>query len=211
MLSVLSRLQNDHRRMRNVLNALKNAAEELTLPVTEHELDALYCLVSYMADYPDQVHHPLEDRVCALLVDQSGDTNVLPINVLSIDVQQALKEQHTHLAECTQSLLKRLTDLDTPGQLDFLRRDLQHYLDLQLQHMTFEEQHVFPLIGDVVDGHDLDELTTAVDPLFDQLDRRFHSIYKYLEVDPMETAQVQLAEPLYRYLGATGLSLTPMD
>lgn len=201
MSKTVSRLKTDHRRMRNVLSALEAKVEELGHTVSDADADHLFCLIDYLAEYPDKIHHPLEDRVMLQLVQADHEQRE------RIDM---LAGQHVDLKNRTRDLLTDVNALDSADALKAFKRDVLSYIELQREHMRFEEEKIFSLAQKILSSaswqHLDEEGATTEDPLFDKLERRYGAIYKYLTVDPLETAQHSLAEPLYKFLGATGLA-----
>ena len=197
---VISRLKTDHRRMRNVLGALQKKLNQLSTTISERDSDHLFCLISYMSVYPDKVHHPLEDRLFNLLAHAQLDTEQAA-NI------ESLSYQHTQLLTLTEQFLSNLDELDSDFELESFRNDLTNYINLQMEHMTFEENKIFPMALALFAQGSLLELDPTIskseDPLFEKLEQSYAAIYQFLDVDNEEKAQGKLALPLYRYLGAT--------
>ena len=200
MSQTIARLKTDHRRMRNVLGALEALVQTIDIPVDIDVADELYCLVTYLSEYPDEIHHPLEDAVFTHLGDAFAQEHSAIISELRL--------QHKNLVSRTQQILEGIDEASSTGLWEELRHEILEYVSLQRMHMDMEEQGIFPLAYKILvqdSFADLDILHGQTsDPLFDKVERKYASIYKYLELDPNETALVELGQPLYKFLSAAG-------
>jgi len=201
MSNTVERLKSDHRRMRNVLNALENKANELDADASTELQDELYCMVGYLAEYPDAVHHPLEDRIFTQLRRRLGSSEDERIDDLA--------HQHKQLLASTQSILRAINELSSEASYIALRQQILDYIARQREHMSLEERGVFVLAERLLNEaafKDLDSLSgQASDPLFDKVEKKFAALYKYLELDPQDEALVGLGQPLYKFLKAAGV------
>ncbi len=202
MSRTLDRLRVDHRRLRNVLGALITKGEELQAQGASGNTDHLYCLIDYVMAYPDKVHHPLEEQVFDELVK-------IPLNPEQLEIVQQIRSQHHDLLVATEDLMEQVDALTGTADVDLFIAQLRQYVERQLKHMKFEEQSVFPLAAECIPSEVWEALDqrfgTTTDPLFDEADRTYAAIYRYLVVDPEETEPARSAEPLLRYLSATGV------
>ena len=57
---LLDRLNLDHRRLSQVLDVIDAAAKQIETAAHGEALDHLEAALRYVAEYPDEVHHPLE-------------------------------------------------------------------------------------------------------------------------------------------------------
>ncbi|MGI9323621.1 MAG: hemerythrin domain-containing protein [Pseudomonadales bacterium] len=202
MSKTLDRLRVDHRRLRNVLGALTSKGEELQAQGASNNTDHLYCLIDYVMAYPDKVHHPLEEQVFDELVKA-------PLSPEQLEIVHHIRSQHHDLFLATEDLMTQIDALANTAEVDPFVRQLRQYVELQLKHMQFEEQSVFPMAAECIASEVWEALDQrfgeTTDPLFDEADRSYAAIYPYLVVDPEETEPTRSAEPLLRYLSATGV------
>jgi hemerythrin-like domain-containing protein len=170
----MERLNLDHKRMGYVLRAIEEFCDKDEAGFSTTSLDQLYCLVDYVAEYPDRIHHPLEDQVFARIL--SKRTKQENKNLVT-----ANQNQHQELAAQTTQLLAMLPDkkIAHAKLLDALR----HYVKRQRQHMQHEHDAVFPLAQDILSAKDWaaieDEFDASADPLYDLEEDRFESIFHY--------------------------------
>ena len=136
--SIAERLRTDHYHLHRILIILDHLAE-CSPRLTGSQRDVLVAAVDYLAEYPDCVHHPLEDRVFARLLDAQ----------LSAQERQRVNTnaaKHIELTAATMQLQRDLRSL-SGGESEArqtLGRDLNEYIEAQRRHMTFEEQFIFP-------------------------------------------------------------------
>jgi len=174
---ILNRLHTDHQRIEKVLQTIESFATDTRDPSFDEDIDKLFCLVEYVAEYPDQIHHPFEDEVFALLLQQdlTGQQRT--------DVDNNIT-QHAQLKEYTDTLMNNLLVPAAKQDKPALRQSLSAFVELQREHMGFEENTVFPLAKQKLteaQWQSLDETYAAgTDPLFDANEERFEAIFNYV-------------------------------
>ena len=136
---VLQLLLEDHKTLGEVIEALEMRIPQISKRDPD-TLDLLANLIDYIAEYPDQVHHPREDRIIERLIDKG----LTPSERIIVELTVA---QHAELGGLTarmevdiDALLSRQRDAGV--QLD---RDAKIYLAMQKEHMRREEQQLFPM------------------------------------------------------------------
>jgi len=152
--------------------------------------------------YPDEVHHPSEDLVFDELLK-------LDLTKDQLEKVTQNRSQHSALKSATTELMDLVeTSVDNVDVERFLQR-LEEYVEVQHQHMKFEEQEIFPLGLEYIQPATWEKLDEhfgeTKDPLFDEADRRYAALFRYLVPGEQQTAR--MAEPLMRYLTATGTTL----
>ena len=174
---ILNRLHTDHQRIAKVLHAIEELAADTREHALDEDVDKLICLVEYVAEYPDQIHHPFEDEVFALLLQQ----DLTAQERTDVDNNVA---QHTQLKERTDALMNNLLVPASKQDAPALRQTLAEFIKLQREHIAFEESAVFPLAQlklDKAQWQALDESYVAgTDPLFDANEERFEAIFNYV-------------------------------
>jgi hemerythrin-like domain-containing protein len=162
MATIIDRLGRDHRNMRAVLELLEEGfgAHAWGEPT---DLDLLGLIADYMLDYPDGIHHPLEELLFARLVERD------PAAATALG---ALMEEHGRLARLNQRLAAAIDALRHDAELprDRLAELVQQVLSGNRRHMEAEERTFFPrLLARLADA-DWAELEAragdADDPVF---------------------------------------------
>lgn len=176
--SVVDRLLIDHKRLSQILAIIEELAERLD-ELRDNERHVLISGIDYISEYPDAVHHPLEDRLFRHLLET-------PLSDRERDQVVKNEAAHAELSRATSQVLEDLDNLHTSsaGRTSALKSSLSEYLDLQRRHMQFEEKHVFPLADKHLPKEALRELGTAQeqpsDPLFDERRDRFDDLYYFV-------------------------------
>ena len=202
MSKTIDRLRTDHQRLRAVLETISEVCNGLRSDDFESHSDHLFCLVDYLLGYPDQVHHPTEDLVfdellkLELTKDQRGK------------VKQN-RSQHDALKSATTELMDQVETPVADVDVERFLQQLEEYVAVQQKHMNFEEQEIFPLALEYIQPANWEKLDENFgetnDPLFDEADRRYAALFRF--VVPGEEQTTRMAEPLMRYLMATGTTL----
>lgn len=135
----LQLLLEDHKTLGEVIEAL-----EMRLPqISKRDpdtLDLLANLIDYIAEYPDRVHHPREDRIIERLIDKGLTPSERMIVELTIAQHAELGATTARMEVDIDALLSRQSDAGV--QLD---QDAKTYLAMQKEHMRREEQQLFPM------------------------------------------------------------------
>lgn len=176
-LQVMSRLEDDHLHIARVLEAL-----EAVLSAPEDEdvnWEIVADIISYLQDYPDTVHHPVEDQ----LFDRVLDKGLTPAERELVHTNLA---QHAEIISATTRLANDvgqiLNDIIVP--IDQLHSHFKHYLELQRVHMRNEINHLFPLAERQLAEQDWQQIATQIaahaDPMFDSNTSKFASLYEFI-------------------------------
>ena len=116
------------------------------------------------AEYPDAIHHPLEDRIFDLVRARCGDAPEI------VSVLDATASAHVALTSATEKL-RAVLDPAASEMSEPLAEAIRGYVALQREHMRFEEEQLFPIAADYLHRIPLAELEAALgfseDPLFD--------------------------------------------
>jgi len=173
----MQRLDGDHARMAEVLDALEQA-----LQVDDDEgvnWDLVADIISYLQEYPDAVHHPLEDQ----LFDRVLDKGLTPAERELVHFNLA---QHAEIIGATQRLADDigsiLSDIVVP--FDQVQEHFKRYLELQRIHMRNEIHHLFPLAERLLAEEDWQEVAAQAaahaDPMYDLHQEKFTGLYEYI-------------------------------
>lgn len=164
MKPILDKLHEDHI---NFIKLLTFLEEQLRLLVDckTSDLEATHDAIKYMKEYPDYVHHPLEDVVFKYFLENYSDAH---------DELVGLLQEHEDMPMLTDKILEMLEGAlsDIPQDRVELCENIRKYIDLQKEHMNREEANVYPIINSTLDDNDWkkmdSELVSIEDPIFGQ-------------------------------------------
>jgi hemerythrin-like domain-containing protein len=175
MVLIIDQLGRDHRNLRLILDIIEeemNAYKDARVP----DFDLLRMIAEYTLDYPDLVHHPMEDLVFERLVVRDPDAK---------SVVGHLVREHQQLSELTRRFAAAISDaandVELPREwLDSLARE---YLLANRMHMETEEKHFFPRALAMLTSEDWAEIALSVastdDPVFGKtVARTYVSLYE---------------------------------
>ncbi len=162
MKPIIDKLHNDHINFIKLLEFLENQLLQLKeyKPI---DLDSMLDAIRYMKEYPDLVHHPLENVIFNYFLEHHDE------------VQSELKtllHEHDELPGLTDKLLEMLQCAlaGEPQKREELYQYLKEYITVQKEHMNSEESLVYPTISSVLKKNDWrninSELALVEDPLF---------------------------------------------
>ena len=118
-----------------------------------------------MKDYSDVIHHPLENIVFNYFLEY--------YDVNHDDIAHLMNE-HEAMPELTKKIIYMLECVisEMPIERNLFCERLTEYIDVQKQHLNYEESKVYPCLSSNMKEHDwqaLDvDLNKVDDPLFDQ-------------------------------------------
>lgn len=134
-------MRSEHRTLGAAIHALVGIVDSVVIRGGAPNFDVLRALLQYIDQYPDQFHHPKEDRyLFRLLVLRLPDCAALV---------QRLEDDHK-VNKGLMIALCRLLEIwhANPDQRNALLRfqnELQYYADFHWAHMRREENELFPL------------------------------------------------------------------
>jgi len=147
-------------------------------------------IIVYIQEYPEQIHHPLEDMIYSILLERAED----------VEFVQELITEHTLLEDVTRRLRASLESLSsgTVSKED-LKRQLSEFLVGQRQHIYIEEVEVYPLVKSVLTREDWKQLQSMA-PLLDEpmFGRRTRDDYErlYREIEDKRSQREDTREPV---------------
>ena len=162
MKSILEKLHSDHINFSELLRFLEHQ-QHLLEECKLSDLAAMHDAVRYMKEYPDFVHHPLEDIVFRYFMENYGQQHK------SIE---GLLHEHEGMPALTERLLETLQNAQAglPQDREELCELLEKYISVQRKHMDEEEAHVYPVLNSSLSPTDWQEidhdLARVEDPLF---------------------------------------------
>lgn len=134
-------------------------------------------IIVYIQEYPEQIHHPLEDMIYSILLERCDDAGFV----------QELIAEHTNLEVVTRGLRDCLETLNSGiDSMDELKQQLSEFLVGQRQHILREEAEVYPLVQKVLTKEDWIKLQSAVpvldEPMFGRRTREdYERLYREIE------------------------------
>lgn len=177
MSTIMSQLHLDHLNLSRLLEVLKDklvCLREGERPDYQLILD----VVTYIVDYADTYHHPLEDQIYDYATHQYPSS------------KQALLEveaEHKQIRDNTREfqLLIESILLDSVVSMDVFNQRLEDFINQQYAHLNQEEGTVFPLLEKLMQDKDWlnlqVKLQTRNDPLFgDEVAEEYKRLYKSL-------------------------------
>lgn len=142
-------LRAEHKHMANVLNLLNDQLE--LLEAGQHvDSHVLYETMDYLTQWPDRFHHPREDIIYS---------RVAELDAEAADAVDTLQRDHDVTAKKGKDLLNAVLRWQE-GEVNDKRliKLLKEYVAHIFEHMTVEEEVVFPHIESVLTTSDWREL-----------------------------------------------------
>lgn len=152
---MLARLQVEHDHILKTLNLLEMQFIDLCRGGTP-DFSLMRSILEYIQEYPEQIHHPLEDKVYSVLLERVDEVGLI----------QDLMAEHVELEKETRQIKESLKLLES-GVIskDDIRKQLSTFLVRQRQHMYIEEEKVHPLIESVITEQDWEHVQKTL-PLY---------------------------------------------
>ena len=157
---LLAELRQDHRNMTILLDLLQQEIGRLNHPDESPDFELLGDIMRYMTVYPDTMHHPKEDLIYAGMQAQQPE---LAEGLEEVEVD------HRDIAKLGKRLLDDVEAIvaGTIVAREPVIGDAQQYVQRLREHMTWEEEDLFPRADAMGDGLKLDTShLAAADPVF---------------------------------------------
>lgn len=137
MNDILDRLQKDHREFQRIAEYLERDMDRC-LHGDKLDLEVLEEFIEYCSAHADRFHHPLEDQVCARLVEAYPAAR---------NMVRDLERDHLNMCWATRDLQDMLNAMHSDHLIprDRFLEALGEYLGLFYQHIRTEEMDIFPL------------------------------------------------------------------
>jgi hemerythrin-like domain-containing protein len=152
---MLTRLLVEHDHILKTLNLLEMQFLDLCrggMP----DFSLMRSILEYVQAYPEQVHHPIEDRIFSILLERVDETALI----------RQLMAEHAELETETRKIRESLKLLESGAvSKEDIRDQLSNFLIRQRQHMYIEEEKIHPLIESTLTKEDWDHVQSAV-PLY---------------------------------------------
>ncbi len=131
----------DHRDIEKVLSTIRQSGNKLFDTGCRKEIIKIIDCLDFMANFPEGIHHPLEEKIIALLFDSSG------INLRT--GLYRIQKDHGMLELDTQALHQQAKDLINNNQDDYtaFHERLQSYCQRQQEHLNIENRLLIPAVA----------------------------------------------------------------
>jgi len=173
MKPIIDKLHKDHINFIKLLEFLENQ-QHLLLECKRTDLEAMLDAIRYMKEYPDFVHHPLENVVFKYFLEHHDEVHNELENLL---------HEHDELPKLTDKLMEMLQCAlsGTPQERKELCNCLKDYISIQKEHMNREESLVYPTINTVLNDDEWSSISSELefvkDPLFgDRVKKSYHDL-----------------------------------
>jgi hemerythrin-like domain-containing protein len=134
-------------------------------------------IIVYIQEYPEKIHHPLEDMIFSILIERVDD----------VEFVQELISEHTQLEDVTRKLRESIELLmNDMVSKEELKQQLSDFITGQRRHIFYEEADVYPLVQSVLTKEDWKKLQSAVsvldEPMFGRHTRTdYERLYREIE------------------------------
>lgn len=162
MEAVLEKLHNDHINFDKLLNILEGHLRLLE-DCEASDLDTVLDAVRYMKEYPDCVHHPMENTIFKYFLEHYEQAHE--------HIHDLLLE-HDDMPLLTDRLFEALQSASAgfPQEREELCTILGEYISVQRKHMDREEANVYPVLNSKLTKKDWQQIDRDIakveDPLF---------------------------------------------
>lgn len=173
---MLNRLLVEHDHILRKLNLLELQYLDMCRGKTP-DYSLMRSIIVYIQEYPEQIHHPLEDMIYSILLKRVDD----------VEFVQELITEHTQLEVVTRRLRELLESLPSSiASKEQLKQQLSEFLVGQRQHIYMEEVEVYPLVKSVLTKEDWKQLQSMVpildEPMFGRRTRDdYERLYREIE------------------------------
>lgn len=153
---IIGRLKEEHEQLLRKLNLLELHYLDMCRGETP-DCSLMKSILVYVQEYPEQIHHPLEDMIYAILLERVDDSESV----------RKLIPEHTKLETVTRELIQLLESCsECRASAEKLKQQLSEFLVGQRQHIYIEESEVFPLVQRALTDKDwkrLENMTPILD------------------------------------------------
>ena len=173
---MLNRLLLEHDHILRKLNLLEMQYLDLCRGKTP-DFSLMRSIIVYIQEYPEKIHHPLEDMIFSILLERQDD----------VEFVQELITEHTRLEAVTRKLRESIELLMSDSvSREELMQQLSDFLVGQRRHIFYEETEVYPLVQSVLTKEDWKRLQFAVpvldEPMFGRRTRDdYERLYREIE------------------------------
>ena len=168
-------LKSEHRSISAVLTALKELARMAQDATVRPRFQVLRSMLRYIDEYPEQLHHPKEDKyLFARLLVRAPQTRPLI---------EELQAEHVEGARLVRDLERRLLFFEEgwPAGAREFQKAVDAYAEFHWKHMRKEERELLPLAERHLTAADWQEIDAAFaaneDPIAGMQERDFEKLF----------------------------------
>ena len=150
--SIIERLEIDHCQLLRKINFLEMQYLDMCRGV-DPDYSLMRNIIVYIQEYPEQMHHPLEDMIFSVLLERVEEAEIV----------HKLMSEHTQMEVVTRELRESLEALSKGTvSTEKLKQQLSEFLVGQRQHIYKEETEVYPLVKKYLTDKDWKQLQNMV-------------------------------------------------
>ena len=174
-MNAITILKSEHRSISAVLHALKELARMAQDATVRPRFQVLRSMLRYIDEYPEQLHHPKEDKyLFASLVARAPETRLL------VEELQAEHEEGARLIRELERALLFFEEGWPAGGREF-EKAVEAYAEFHWKHMRKEERDLLPLAERHLSAADWKAIDAAfaanVDPIAGMRERDFEKLF----------------------------------
>lgn len=177
MSEIISKLQEDHRRMLVLIQIMDREIESFSKG-GPFDYFLIETVLDYMRNFPDLCHHPTEDLVYAHMKKRDAK---------AAEIVGDLEAEHEALGELARRFTAALNSVqqDTTLPRDWFTERARDYREALANHIRMEEALFFPAALKALTAEDWREIeekaTDKDDPLFGhKADREYRALHKII-------------------------------
>lgn len=147
-------IQQEHQRLGAVIRAMLHFVRGIGEGDNPPPFKVFRAMLLYIADFPEKMHHPKEDRLFVLLQKRTGTVD---------DTIAELEAQHGQGEALVRELEHQLTRYELQGgaSTDAFFKAVEAYAAFYFNHMRMEEEIILPAIEKFLTTQDWDEADVA--------------------------------------------------
>lgn len=177
MAEIMTQLHQDHINLSRLLAVLKSRLAQLNAG-ERPDYHLMQDVISYVVDYADTHHHPLEDVLYQYTIEHYPQHK---------DILNEVEHEHAVIKAASgafQDMVEQIL-LDAIVPMDQFTQQLESFINQQLAHLNREEGRVFPLLEECLTADDWSKVEESLfqrdDPLFgDDVAEEYKRLYKEL-------------------------------
>lgn len=176
----LNILYKDHDNLRRILYLF----EQQIIDIYRGKSDSVFMLqriLAYIQDYPERVHHPAEDAVFAVILNNRAIDEKLRENY------RTLMKDHSEIEGLTRIAIQATESMHAPYRQDTgnIGDKLCTLINRQRSHLLYEEVNIYPFIAEYINNEDWEQIAGMVpdyeDPIFDdEIRKEYELIFRSL-------------------------------
>jgi branched-chain amino acid transport system ATP-binding protein len=157
-------IRNEHRAIAAVIHCFEQILKEVRDQELDPPFDLFSLVIRYLAEFPDQFHHPKEDDYLFPAVSRRDPA--------AGEVIQELQEQHEDCVRKTATLARLLAawKAGEEGSAEAFDQAARSYIAFQWEHIRLEETEILPAAREALSEQDWRTIDEAFgendDPIF---------------------------------------------